>query len=104
VLFFQPEGYPRARSLLLVSDGAECAAAIEGGALRVTAPLPGSGEVSVKYDGDDLQLSLAVDSGARESDGFPIFLAPYRLDLRFEGISRADSGTMVFEVGQWSSF
>jgi 4-hydroxybenzoate polyprenyltransferase len=104
VLFFQPEGYPHARSLLLVSGGEECAAAIEGGALRVTAPPSGGGEVRVEYEGADLSLSLAVDSAAREGAGFPIFLAPYRLDLRLEGSAYADSGTMVFEVGQWSSF
>jgi 4-hydroxybenzoate polyprenyltransferase len=104
VLFFQPEGCPNARSLLLVSDGAECVAAIEAGALRVTAPSTGSGEVRVEYDGADLSLSLAVDSSARGGGGFPIFLAPYRLRLRFEGSSRADRGTMVFEAGQWSSF
>jgi 4-hydroxybenzoate polyprenyltransferase len=104
VLFFQPEGYPQAHNLLLVSDGAECVAVIEGGALRVTAPPSGSGEVSVEYEGAGLSLSLAVDSGARGSGGFPIFLAPYRLDLRFEGSSHTDSGTMVFEIGEWSSF
>ncbi len=104
VLFFEPEDYPGARSLLLFSEGSECVAAVEGRGLRVTPPTAGNPEVGVEFEEDGLSLSLAIDSGVRGGSGFPIFLAPYRLDLRRGGATHSDRGTMVFEIGEWKSF
>ncbi|HUT77831.1 MAG TPA: hypothetical protein VM285_09110, partial [Polyangia bacterium] len=104
VLFFEPEDYPGARSLLLFSKGAKCVTAVEDAGLRVTPPAAGNPEVGVKFDGDGLSLSLTIDSGAKAHGGFPIFLAPYRLELRHGGKSHTASGAMVFEIGQWRSF
>jgi 4-hydroxybenzoate polyprenyltransferase len=103
-LFFAPEGYPHARSLLLVADGAECVAAVEGGPLSVTGPSPETGEVRAAFESVDLAMELSVDSRARGGGGFPIFVAPYRLDLRRGGAVYTDRGAMVFEIGQWSAF
>lgn len=103
VLFFRPEGYPRARSLLLLADGAGCTA-IEDAPLRVTPPAPGRAESRVEYRGDGVDLSLGIDTGVRRSGGFPIFLAPYELELRRGSDAYSGAGTMVFEAGLWSAF
>jgi 4-hydroxybenzoate polyprenyltransferase len=104
VLFFEPEDYPGARGLLLLSDGATCVAAIEDGPPRVTPPTGGSPEVRVEYTGGDLSLELVIDARKPSGSGFPIFLAPYEIELRRGETSHAGSGIMVFEIGQWSSF
>jgi len=104
LLFFEPEDYPNARSLLLLSEGKECVAVVENGDLRVTPPEAEAGEVRVQYDGEGLSLSLSIDSRKPPGSGFPIFLAPYRLELRRGHARHSAKGTMVFEIGQWSSF
>jgi 4-hydroxybenzoate polyprenyltransferase len=104
VLFFEPEDYPGARSLLLISEGERCVAVVEDGPLRVTPPSGASPEVRVEYTGGDLSLELVIDARKPPGSGFPIFLAPYDIELRHGETSHADRGSMVFEIGQWSSF
>jgi 4-hydroxybenzoate polyprenyltransferase len=104
VLFFEPEDYPRAKSLLLVSRGADCVAAIEDGELRVSPPTDESPETRVEYTGGDLSLKLVIDARKPAGSGFPIFLAPYRLELSRGGAAHSGRGAMVFEIGEWSSF
>lgn len=104
VLFFRPDDYPHARTLLTVSRGRECEAVVLDGDLRVSPPTPASSTFSLRYEDQQIELSLQVDTRARKARAFPIYLAPYDLDLKFEGARHRASGTMVFEIGRWDAF
>lgn len=104
VLFFKPGDYPHARTLLTISRGRECEAVVLDGDLRVSPPTPESGVFSLRYEDQQIELLLDVDTRARKARAFPIYIAPYDLDLRFERAHHRASGTMVFEIGRWDSF
>lgn len=104
VLFFKPGDYPHARSLLTVSRDGECAAVVWDGDLRLSPPTPENQRLAFGYRDERLELSLEVDAGARRTRSFPIFLAPYVLELRLGAEHRESRGTMVFEIGEWRSF
>ncbi|MCP4674541.1 MAG: hypothetical protein GY854_03290 [Deltaproteobacteria bacterium] len=104
VLFFRPGEYPHTRTLLSISRGADCVAVIEDAEMKVSQPTQTSGDLSLEYKGEELDLLLTVDSHASRTKSFPIFLAPYEIDLRIGETHHQDRGIMVFEKGEWKSF
>ncbi len=104
VLFFKPGDYPHARTLLTLHRDGECVAVVEDGDLRVSPPDRGNGAFSLIYGEEDLDVVLRVDSRARRSRDFPIYIAPFELDLRHGQLRHSYQGNMVFEIGEWRSF
>ena len=104
VLFFKPGDYPNARTLLTLHRDGECAAVVEDGDLRVSPPDRDNGAFALIYGEEDLDVALRVDSRARRSRDFPIYIAPFELDLRHGQLRHSHRGSMVFEIGEWRSF
>ncbi|MFO8072550.1 MAG: hypothetical protein R6V85_11810 [Polyangia bacterium] len=103
LLVFHPD-YPGARDLVLIAGGGRCAEVVADAGIEVQPPRPDEMRAVLTGVDPGPEFRLEVDARARRELGFPIFLAPYELEIERSGRKRTHDGTMVFELGEWRSF
>jgi len=103
LLVFHPD-YPGARDLVLIADGGRCAEVVAGAGIEVQPPSPDEMRAVLTGGDPGPEFRLEVEARARQESSFPIFLAPYELNIERNGRRLTHDGTMVFELGEWRSF